>query len=634
MTLATEFTTADLAIVIVVVVLISIAGYVAMAETALTRMNKVKAMTLAEEQPRRGRALLRLVGHPERFLNPLLLVLLVCQLVQATLVGILSERLFGTLGIVIATIFNVVIVFVFAEAAPKTWALQHPERSALLVARPVSALVAFPPIRVVSKALIGLTNVILPGKGLKKGPFVSEEELLAFADVAVAGRRDRARGARAHRVDHRLRRHRRPRSHGAAARHGHACPRACRCPRRSTSRSSTGSAACRSSATTVDDVKGLAYAKDLMRAEREGRGRDPVSGIMRPAHFVPETKPVAVLMREMQAGKFHMALLVDEHGGIAGVVTLEDLLEELVGDIVDEYDTEDAEVERLDDGGFRVQGSVPIDELNDLLESDIPHDGWDTVGGFVLGDARPGARAGRVAQTPAVDLHRRGDRGSPRRRGARHRGSRLGADRRRRGVVTFRSGFVTLIGRPNVGKSTLLNRILGTKVSIVSDKPQTTRTQVRGVLTRPDAQIVFVDTPGIHKPVTALGTRLNATANDALDGVDVVCLVIDATMPLGKGDRFVAAGVPRDAVVVVNKVDIAKPARSARQQLRKAGELELSEYFPVSAETGARCRRARRASRVALARGPAALPRRRRHRRPRGVLGRGARARAAVPSRP
>ena len=148
-------------------------------------MNKVKAMTLAEEQPRRGRALLRLIGHPERFLNPLLLVLLVCQLVQATLVGILSERLFGTIGIIIATVFNVVIVFVFAEAAPKTWALQHPERSALLVARPVAALVAFPPIRIVSRGLIGLTNVILPGKGLKKGPFVSEEELLAFADVAV-----------------------------------------------------------------------------------------------------------------------------------------------------------------------------------------------------------------------------------------------------------------------------------------------------------------------------------------------------------------------------------------------------------------------------------------------------------------
>ena len=151
--------------------------------------------------------------------------------------------------------------------------------------------------------------------------------------------------------------------------------------------------------------------------------------------------------------------------------------------------------------------------------------------------------------------------------------------------MTFRSGFVTLVGRPNVGKSTLLNRILGTKVSIVSDKPQTTRTQVRGVLTRPDAQIVFVDTPGIHKPVSALGTSLNATANEALGGVDVVCLVIDATMPLGRGDKFVAASVPNDTVVVVNKVDIARPEQ-VLEQLLKAADLELSEYFPVSAETG------------------------------------------------
>ena len=99
------------------------------------------------------------------------------------------------------------------------------------------------------------------------------------------------------------------------------------------------------------------------------------------------------------------------------------------------------------------------------------------------------------------------------------------------------SGFVTLVGRPNVGKSTLLNRMVGEKVSIVSDKPQTTRFAVRGVLSRPDAQIVFVDTPGFSKPRTAMGQRLNETAGDALGGVDVVCLVLDATADVGRGDR-------------------------------------------------------------------------------------------------
>ena len=150
----------------------------------------------------------------------------------------------------------------------------------------------------------------------------------------------------------------------------------------------------------------------------------------------------------------------------------------------------------------------------------------------------------------------------------------------------MKSGFATLVGRPNVGKSTLLNQILGIKVSIVSDKPQTTRTQVRGVLNRPDAQVVFVDTPGIHKPRTLLGERLNDTAEEAVGGVDVALLVIDATAPLGRGDRWVAARVPRDAMVVVNKVDAASP-QEVLGQLAAASELELAEYFPVSAKTGA-----------------------------------------------
>jgi len=148
-----------------------------------------------------------------------------------------------------------------------------------------------------------------------------------------------------------------------------------------------------------------------------------------------------------------------------------------------------------------------------------------------------------------------------------------------------RSGFATLVGRPNVGKSTLLNRILGTKVAIVSDKPQTTRTQVRGVLTRPDAQVVFVDTPGMHKPRTLLGERLNDTASSALGDVDVVCLVVDATAPVGTGDRFIASRLPNDSLVVVNKIDAASRG-DVLSQLERAGELDFAAYFPVSARTG------------------------------------------------
>jgi GTP-binding protein Era len=136
-----------------------------------------------------------------------------------------------------------------------------------------------------------------------------------------------------------------------------------------------------------------------------------------------------------------------------------------------------------------------------------------------------------------------------------------------------------------VGKSTLLNRILGEHVSIVSDKPQTTRRQVRGVLNLPGAQLVFVDTPGLHKPVTALGQRLNDNARDALADVDVVCLVLDAAQPFGRGDRWVAERVPPGSVVVVNKVD-AVDRSQVLAQLAATAELPAEAWFPVSARTG------------------------------------------------
>lgn len=149
----------------------------------------------------------------------------------------------------------------------------------------------------------------------------------------------------------------------------------------------------------------------------------------------------------------------------------------------------------------------------------------------------------------------------------------------------MKSGFVSIVGRPNVGKSTLVNRACGLKVSIVSDKPQTTRVNVRGVMNRPGSQLVFVDTPGLHKPVTALGERLNASATEALGGVDVVCFVLDATKPFGKGDRWVAERVPKDVVIVVNKTDIASP-QAVLAQLTAASKIDASAFFPVSAATG------------------------------------------------
>ncbi len=151
----------------------------------LSRITKTKAASLASTPvTSRRERLQRLVTQPERWVNPLLLTVNVCQTVQATLTGILSARLWGTYGVIVGVIANVVVFFVLAEAVPKTYAILHPQKAALVTARPTAALVAFPPLRLISKGLIGLTNVIVRGKGLEQGPFVSESELLGIVEVA------------------------------------------------------------------------------------------------------------------------------------------------------------------------------------------------------------------------------------------------------------------------------------------------------------------------------------------------------------------------------------------------------------------------------------------------------------------
>ncbi|GIS39667.1 MAG: hypothetical protein Ct9H90mP11_09870 [Acidimicrobiales bacterium] len=146
----------------------------------------------------------------------------------------------------------------------------------------------------------------------------------------------------------------------------------------------------------------------------------------------------------------------------------------------------------------------------------------------------------------------------------------------------YKSAFITVLGRPNVGKSSLVNKICGEKIAITSNKPQTTRHKIRGVLHRSDAQLVFVDTPGIHKPQTKLGERLNTKAVSTLSEIDIVCFVVDATSPIGPGDKFIAEKLGPETIVLVNKCDKAKKPNS--RGLIKASIFNFSEYFPVSAK--------------------------------------------------
>jgi GTPase len=158
-------------------------------------------------------------------------------------------------------------------------------------------------------------------------------------------------------------------------------------------------------------------------------------------------------------------------------------------------------------------------------------------------------------------------------------------------VAGFRSGVVAVVGRPNVGKSTLVNALVGEKIAIVSDKPQTTRRDIRAILTTTEAQVVFTDTPGFHKPRTLLGTRLNEAVTAAVEGVDVVILVVDAAAGVGRGDAFVyerqvagAAGAAR--ICVVNKIDRLKRGLVLPQLSAAAALGEFEEIVPVSAYAG------------------------------------------------
>ena len=372
----------DIWLIVVIVVATVMASFLAMAETALTRINRVKAMALEDDGRRWAKPLVRLVEHPEHFLNPVLLLMLLSHLVIASVVAVLIERHFGSGALIIATVVETAVIFVLAEAAPKTWAIEHPERSALFSAPLVAAVVELLPIRIITRFLIGVTNVILPGKGLKRGPFVTEQELLAMADQAeeedVIESQERA-------LIHSI------------IQFGDTVVREVMVPR-----PDMVSVEARAHVKDVmevaiqagysripvyeqgiDDIAGIVYAKDLMRSVSEGRAGEPVRELAREAIFVPETKRVAELMREMQAKKFHMAIVVDEYGGTAGLVTLEDLIEELVGEIVDEYDVEEPAVESLAGGDMRVAARMPIDELNELLDTELPEGDWDTVGGLV-----------------------------------------------------------------------------------------------------------------------------------------------------------------------------------------------------------------------------------------------------------
>ena len=343
----------------VVVALFLFSILLAFSERAFTRMSRIRALALEEEGRRGASRLARMLEHPEQTINSLLLLVLLAQLTSASLIGIVLERQVGTLGIFIGLVIQVVVFFVVGEAAPKTYAIQHTDRAALRVSGFLWAITTFPPLRVLSRGLIQLANAILPGRGIKEGPFVTEEDLRTMADVAAE---EDVIETEERRLIHSI------------FEFGDTLVREVMVPR-------TDMVAIDADATieaaieraigggysripafddTPDNIVGLVYLKDLVHGARGGGGAEAVRTVARPAVFVPEQKHVAELLREMQTKQFHMAVVVDE------------------------YDVEEPGVEPLPDGSLRVPGRMAIDDVNEALGVELPDTEWDTVGGLVF----------------------------------------------------------------------------------------------------------------------------------------------------------------------------------------------------------------------------------------------------------
>lgn len=367
---------------ILVAALIVLGSLLALAEAAISRISHSRAIAL-NEQGRRNAALLEQIENElPRYLNSLYLAATFAQNGAAIVVAFLAERYFKQLGITLVSVGFTLGYFVVVEAMSKTFAILHSDRVALALAPFV--WVVGRSLSIPTRLLIGLANILLPGKGLKSGPFVSQEEIRSMAEVGhQEGSIEQhekeiitsvfefgGRVAQEVMV---------PRPDIVAVDLDSSLQEAADIM---VSHGLTRLPAYRAD---LDHTEGIVHAMDILNMLHLGKADTPLALLLRPASFVPESKRLAELLREMQEQKFHLAMVSDEYGLVAGLVTMEDLLEELVGQIRDEHDDEPPDLVELGEGRYRVNASLPITELNSVIGDSLPREDWNTVGGLVFG---------------------------------------------------------------------------------------------------------------------------------------------------------------------------------------------------------------------------------------------------------
>ena len=395
-------------LLIVAILLVPVAGLFAAADAALNSVSRAHVESLVREGTPGARALAKVVADRPRHVNLLLLLRLAAETTATVLVTVEFIQIFATpwVGALVAAGVMVVVSYVFIGVGPRTLGRQHPYRIGMVLAGPVRALATL--LGPLSRLLIVIGNMVTPGQGFREGPFSSEIELRELVDMAsTSGVVDEGERQMIHSVfelgDTFARDVMVPRPDVVWTERDTPVEKVVRLALKS------GYSRLPVLGDGIDDIVGVAYLKDLVQAQAE-RPEAGLSEVMRRATFVPDSKRVDELLKEMQAARNHMAIVVDEYGGTAGVVTIEDILEEIVGEITDEYDTDEVPaIQEIDGHTRRLSARLPVEDLEELypyagdpdepspLTEALAEADVDTVGGLLaqrLGKVPlPGAEA-------------------------------------------------------------------------------------------------------------------------------------------------------------------------------------------------------------------------------------------------
>jgi gliding motility-associated protein GldE len=366
---------------VVLGVLLVLSGFFSGSETALLSLNKLRLRKLVDEGHKNATVLEALLKHPNKMLAAILVGNNLVNVAIAAIMTSLAIDLFGSTGVGVATGVATLLILVFGEIFPKSFATKNAERLSLWVARPIQiTVILFSPI---VKVFSVFTDIILKMTGgEKRYPFVSEEELKLLMDLGAE------EGVIEEEEKEMIR---------GVFEFSDTMVREIMTQRTDMNRVDvnksfsevidfvieTGHSRIPVYDKTIDNIIGILYAKDLLMAKSDKKKFDLKKSV-RPAYFVPETKNLDDLFREMRTKKVQIAIVLDEYGGTAGLVTLEDLLEEIVGEISDEYDVDEHPVQIIDDDTIVVDAKMPIDEVSDLLKIDLERDGQESIGGLVF----------------------------------------------------------------------------------------------------------------------------------------------------------------------------------------------------------------------------------------------------------